>query len=541
MASSPLAPHTVTQPLEIRLLLIPVALLLAGLLALYSYLAWQWPLMREAHYLHYIAYLINEHGFAPYRDIFETSWFGTFLFHMFIGNVAGYSAAGFRYVDTVLLLLLMLVWWRILRRLDNLLAIIAALSLGLLYLHTGPANSLQRDYLNLLPISLALLMALQVNVSPRWRGVCIGFLFGLAASVKPHAVIGLPVVLWVTHTLAPAQRCSFFALTGHTLLGGLCTFALGFLWLGDQGALSDFFDMTFHYLPLYQSFDGAHHIVNTTERLQQSWHWWKHFTWVWPLPILFGLWRGWHLTAAGSQRRALVCALPALALCYNLYPLLAGKFWDYHWVPYSCFAILTSTLLLIPPPVQTFSQRSFSFICAAGFFYFAHSQYLPWRGYFEQWQHYPDIRIPTTHDDELAHFIRVNTPSGSTVQTIDQGGPSYQWLLKAGAVHATPYPGSFLFLHHQDSPYVQAAQEKFMQKLHDKPPGLIIVMTDFTRPHGPGTRTDIPGFQSFLKKRYHPIRQEAQFTIWARNTGVTPPTEPAVPEATLHSEQASPP
>ncbi len=65
----------IQPPTYIKLLLAVIAAGLALLVALYLWLMLQWPMMREGHYLHYIGYLINDHHFAPYRDIFETSWF----------------------------------------------------------------------------------------------------------------------------------------------------------------------------------------------------------------------------------------------------------------------------------------------------------------------------------------------------------------------------------------------------------------------------------------------------------------------------------
>ena len=124
-------PARSTQPRFIQALLFLMAGLLTLLLLVYSYLMLQWPMMREAHYLHYIAYLINEHHFAPYKDIFETSWFGTFLFHAAIGKIGGYTAIAFRTADSVWLGLLLLITWRILRRLDSRLAIIAPLTFAL--------------------------------------------------------------------------------------------------------------------------------------------------------------------------------------------------------------------------------------------------------------------------------------------------------------------------------------------------------------------------------------------------------------------------
>lgn len=542
--------HTDTSrarhPQTIRLLLGIITAVLCLLLVCYEALIWQWPLMREAHFLHYIGYLVNEHHFVPYRDVLETSWFGTFAFHMMVGKLFGYTAGAFRTVDVLWLLALMLVWWRILRQLDGWLASIACLSMTLFYLHLGPANTLQRDYLGLLPISLALLLALDTQHSAARRALWTGVLFGLAVTLKPHQLIGLPVIWLVIRSLAPRNEQGWLPLLAWTALGGTVVFGSGLLWLWWIGGLAPFLDMTFHYLPLYQSFDGAHRIVSLDEHLAQAWRWWRYFTWYWPLPIALGMWRGWALTMPGTPQRALVWGLPALALAYNLYPLPAGKFWDYHWIPYGCFAALASSLLLMPSHNTGRKPIAITLGCIAIFFWFMHSQYLPWSGLQGQIQRFPDIRIDTPYEDEMANFLREHTPAGGTVQTIDQGGPSTLWMIKAGSVLATPYLGSFMFLHDVTTPFVQHAQQDFLQRLATKPPALMIVMKDFTKPHGPGTLTVIPGLQTFIRAHYHPLRSADNYVIWERNAAtqtatITPAESLPAPPPTPIAAPATPP
>lgn len=48
-----------------------------------------WRLHFDTAVMHYIAYLINEHGFAPYRDIFDINMPGSYLVHMAVGKLLG--------------------------------------------------------------------------------------------------------------------------------------------------------------------------------------------------------------------------------------------------------------------------------------------------------------------------------------------------------------------------------------------------------------------------------------------------------------------
>lgn len=534
--NEPLTP--IPRPLAMRALLAIVVAALAAVLCLYAYLSLQWPMMREGHFLHYMAYLVNEHGFAPYRDVLETSWFGTVLFHSAIGQLFGYTSSGFRQADLLYLAALLLVTWRILNRFDHWLAWVGTLSTGLMYLHYGPANSLQRDYVLVLPITLSLLISLQSPWRSNTRALLIGACFGAVVSIKPHAIIGLPVVLGLLYSQSKEGR-SAWQIIGCCGIGGTAVFAAGLLWLWWRGGLAAFIDMTLHYLPLYQSFNGAHQITTPTERWQSTVFWWRYFLWIWPYSVAIGLLHAWFNSDNPSTQRPLILAIAGLAVCFNLYPLIAGKFWDYHWIPYSFFSVLGTSLLLAPLRRQGWGNQLLSCALLCYFIYALGSQYAPWIGYRDQIRRWPDIGVDQKFDGEVAQFIRQNLPPGEKIQIIEQGGPATLYLLQAEAVLATPYLGSFMFLHHTEQPYVQHAQQDFLQRLATKPPALFLVMTDFTRPSGPGTITEIPGLKPFLQQHYAVIWQHQAFAFWQRKPSAA--ESPAAPIPAPHSVPVSPP
>ena len=528
------------RPFAIRALLIAVIAALAGLLCLYAYLSLQWPMLREAHALHYIAYLINEHNFAPYRDVLETSWFGTFVFHSAIGKLFGYSASGFRYADLFYLTALLLITGRILNRFDSWLAWLGALSAGLMYLHYGAANTLQRDYVLLLPIALSILIALQIQWGVYRRAALIGVCFGAAATIKPHAVIGLPVILALLYSQAGSGK-SIWRMIVCCGVGGTTIFGAGLLWLWWRSGLAAFIDMTLHYLPLYQSFNGAHQITTPAERWQNTLHWWRYFLWIWPYAIAVGLLHGWRNSEHLSQQRLLMLALVGLAISYNLYPLIAGKFWDYHWIPYTYFCVLSTSLLLIPAHKQGWRNQLLPTALLGYFFYVLGSQYLPWAGYRDQLRRFPNIAIDQAFDYQVAAFIKQHLQPGERVQVIEQGGPATNYLLQAEAVLATPYLGSFMFLHHTEQAYVRRAQQDFLQRLQTAPPALFLVMSDYTKPSGPDTIKEVPGIKPFLEDHYEKIWETQGFTFWQyKKPSLSTESQPA-PTATPDSAAPNPP
>ena len=172
---------------------------LGGLFFMQLVLSLNWPLLNggDAAFLHYIAYLINEHDFVPYRDIFEVNMPGTYLFHMAIGKLFGYSDFAFRLVDTTWLTLTLIVSWLLMRPFGRVVAFSACFLFGLVYFKGNVYHSLQRDFIVLLPIATALLLGTQrkpyhsINLIHLLQGI----LFGLAGLIKPHFIIGLPVII----------------------------------------------------------------------------------------------------------------------------------------------------------------------------------------------------------------------------------------------------------------------------------------------------------------------------------------------------------
>ncbi len=140
-----------------------IQIVILGLLALLFVselvLSLNWRMQHDTPLYQYSAFLINEHGCVPYKDIFETSFVGTFLFHSAIGSLFGYGDFAFRLVDIVYLLILLGVTWFLMRPLGKFVALTSILLFGVLYLSFGSAMSLQRDYIGVLPVAAATLLA----------------------------------------------------------------------------------------------------------------------------------------------------------------------------------------------------------------------------------------------------------------------------------------------------------------------------------------------------------------------------------------------
>ena len=106
-------------------------------------LSLKWRMVHDTPLLHYVAFLVDRFDSVVYRDVFETSMPGTFLFHLAIGKVVGYGDAGFRAIDLAWLGTLLAVTWLLMARFGQRVAWGSTVLFGLSYFQYGPSMSLQ--------------------------------------------------------------------------------------------------------------------------------------------------------------------------------------------------------------------------------------------------------------------------------------------------------------------------------------------------------------------------------------------------------------
>ena len=94
------------------LLLAPASLLLA----IEAVLSLRWRLGHDTSILLYVTYLIQQHGYVAYRDVFDFSLPGTLAFHYIIVKLFGYGDLGFMVFNLIWTGALLAVTWMIMRR-----------------------------------------------------------------------------------------------------------------------------------------------------------------------------------------------------------------------------------------------------------------------------------------------------------------------------------------------------------------------------------------------------------------------------------------
>jgi len=490
-----------------KVVTIAVLAALAALLILEAGLSLQWRMVHDAPLLAYMAYGMTHLGYSPYVDFFDMNAPGAYSFHALVGRVFGYGDLGFRIADLVWLAGLSLITWLALRRFGTRVALGAVVLFGLVYLGTGPDMSLQREFVALLPVAAAVLVATTgggAAGAARW--LLVGLLFGVAATVKPAMLVGLPAVLAFglldarfsegVGARAAARSLALLA------LGLLFAVAVMVLALARMGSLPAFFDVARNYWPLYGALSRTHETVPEASRFAYLAGEWVRLGGraVWLLPAVAGAFAvlcGDRLRGPDKRR---VLLLAALVISYSAYPLFAGKFWTYHWLPFSYFVVALASLAL----ADTRGWRKLAWVPPLALLVAVAIDVRPPEEFGHQLRGEEWLDPRVTRAERIAGFLEENLRPGDTVQPLDWTGGAVHAMLIARAPLATPFIYDFHFNHHVSTDYVQGLRARMLDEMTKDPPRYVI-QVETMRPWVTGEDTDrrFVELDRLLAARYH--------------------------------------
>ena len=516
-----------------RVFAVVILVLMSVVLLAVAVFSLRWRMMHDAPLQLYMAYLIEHLHYVPYRDFFDINIPGIYFVNVCIGLIFGYSDLGFRCADLIYLGAILSATWHWMKKLGGRVAWCGAILFGLIYLGRGPIASMQREYLLLLPVIIALILA----SSNRWKseamnGMAVGFFFGLAAALKPHAAIAFPLVLsWRIidrrrHPGAPQAVSRVPVIIGLSMLGFLLPALALALWLFQNGALQGFFDIAVNYWPLYGQLTGYHEILTGPPRAKYLLMNYMRFGGygLYCIPAAVGVCISFLSSSLTSAQKRQVVLLIGLAFLYSMYVLWAGKFYTYHWLPFAYFMALLSSLCFVEQPEASNAvRRRFPvavFLLAICFLL------RPPNVFFEQIKG----RLPPPPNngrvDEIAAYLKTHMQPGDKVQPLDWTGGAVHAMLIARAPLATPFFGDFIFYHHVSSVYIQEMRACFIKCLAAAKPRFVIqVETDKPWVSGPDTSREFKELQFILDTEYHPVLLGGGYVIYERrlNPGLTAP------------------
>lgn len=491
-------------------------------LAAQTLLSLRWAIHGDAAALHAITFLIDRHGFVPYRDIFEVSLPLSYWLHLAIGRALGFGDLAFRAADVAFLGALLFVTWRLMRPLGQFVAWAAVLTFGFLYQSFGPLAALQRDFTGLLPAAAAVWLA---GRSGRWRYLVIGGLFGLAAGIKPHFVIGLPPVL--VYALAtdgvdglrnPATRRAVGEAIFLTGVGLVVSLVPPLLWVWRVGGLPSFISQIANWLPIYNRLSGDLVLMGTADRIIEAYEALQSFggkAALWML-VALGAFFGLFERSRPAPQRRLITLLLVLTFAYVLYEVVAGKFWYYHWLPFYYFAACVGALVLLPLEDRAPAGRQWFALAALALGLFLTLRPAP--DFDRQLRGLPPEPVAGGRAVAMTDFLRRELRPGDTVQPIDgiMGG-STTALREAGAVLATPYMLQEQFHHNVSNPYVQGLRRDFIARLEAAPPRFLVLVPRTPDPAEVDT-APFTELDRFIATRYRIALEGDGFVIYERGS-----------------------
>jgi len=439
-----------------------------------------WRFAHDTPLMVYMGFLMERFDFVPYRDFFDMNMLGSYLSYQMLGRYFGFTDLGVRWSDVFVLSLLTVLSVLMLWRLGWRVAWAAPVLFALVYLREGITMTLQREFLALVPIALGAAAATALpRVPVPWRALLVGVGFGIAATFKPHSLIGLPcVLLFLTEEMTPGapwkQRfVNLFWLTVQAGLG-VCLPLLAFLgYLVYNGALTGFIDLTTGYLPLYVYMTRTAEFISPEKRPAYLMEEFFKFggKWIFLVMGFAGLSMGLANPGFSAERRRIVALLGTLTLAYMVYPVFSGQFWYYHFLPMMYFLTIGAALVFASVGIQgTWQQQWLPRIFVL----------LMLVALFQPQEGYPGLHrgvgeVPKGgRPDAVAEFLKERLKPGDTVQPLDLTGGMIHGMLYAEARIATPFIYYFHFLHSINTDYIKNLRARFISDLTAARPRFIL-------------------------------------------------------------------
>ncbi len=364
----------------------------------------------DAAMLYYMAFLINEHDYLPYRDIHETSFPGTFLLYGLITKITGYSVLAFNVTHMLVLGLFGAASVLLLKKINLRMAIAATCAFGSSYFFMNKAMFMQRDFFVLI-LTLYAMLAMTSEWRLATRSIITGLLLALASSIKPHVILAAPIVVLSGATLHHAgfSLRTMFQAAWIALASFFAFWAVLIAVMVITGCWDAFYDMATEYLPLYQRMNGIHVTQSLDVRLKNlvnpcitliacgllSMAVWRQkitpliaaiaatfltlgyitekranpqqdflFLLEW-IPVVYGIVLVCFMAHCTEKKRKLIIALLLLRPIFLLYVAIAGKNWDYHQMPALYFYACLLCLAFIPFYIETWKTFGFRLLYLA--------------------------------------------------------------------------------------------------------------------------------------------------------------------------------
>jgi hypothetical protein len=227
-----------------------LAICLALCLAIFVVCSISWPFVYDAALIRYANFLMH-HNLAPYRDIQDYNLPGAYFCDWLVTHTLGVSALAWRIYDFLLAAICGVAMYRIARPYSRFAGFYGAALFVLFHARDGAGQAGQRDLVitSLVLVGVALLLH-----KPRQQNLRSEFLFGLcigmATTIKPTAVVVLPIAL-LPRSEVPATPRKRWLRAVTVLVGFIIAPLAALLWLYRMHSLAAFWKTLTVYIPMH--------------------------------------------------------------------------------------------------------------------------------------------------------------------------------------------------------------------------------------------------------------------------------------------------
>jgi hypothetical protein len=485
--------------------------------ALFFFLwSWRWPLVGDASLMHYMSFLI-ERGWAPYRQIGDQQFPGSYLVEIAAMKVFGMGALAWRLFDFTLLAVASAAFFAVTKEPGASSKTVPSSRVGsvaterwlpglfsaslfiLIHGRDGLEQGGQRDLTMavLLLTATAFLFAAVRRNSP-WCSAAFALLSGLAIIIKPTTLpftlgqVALAVLV-LRHRGMPRRTHAIAAASAYCVAP-----AITLAFLLREHSLAAFLDGFRGVVPYYASLGHRPltyilvHSVSPVMPLVLAW-----------LGVLALQGRSLHplrewertLLAAGAVFGVVDCIIQQRGFPYYRYPLLAFLLpliaLDLDHALWPRAAAFAASLR-----AKSATVLAFAAVCFAGFFLAPQSAILIHR---YQWRNTDFITSLQQNLDDLG-----GPALSDHIQCIDSIAGCYNVLYRMRLEQSTGMLADYLIFGPDTVPIIRQTRAAFSADLLAHPPQVIVV-TSPLHINGPGNFQKLalwPAFADFLATRY---------------------------------------
>ena len=471
-----------------------------------------WRITHDSVFIHYMTFLMDKFNYIPYKEIYDTSMPGTFLFHLLIGKIFGYTESALQLFNLIFTLAFAIINWFYLKGQQSQTRIIGSIYFLLIYQSFGLEMSLQRDFIAAFFILLSI-VTIKMEINLKAKNFLSGVALGITAMIKPQLAIGLPLIFLIGENFNLSNKKEFLKNGIIFILGFIFFISLTFYWIHGLGGLSDFWEMQKTYIPQYLQLNADHQFVQS--KLTRFVNNIKKFFYLIPywrmafFCLVFGTFL--NLRYDNKNKSFWITNL-VLAILYAMTLIISGQYFPYHFMTFFLFSFFPITAFFNSQISKKYIQ--FSFIAVITLIINNLGQFpietLTWLKGEKPYISY-DGRV-----DRLTQALKDTIKENDTIQIFDWiEGATAHALLNLKRPHHSKFITDHIFKHHLHLPSKKKLNKDFLNEMKAKRPTIIIKSLNHNFPSGDFTSKDLPSrFLKFIKKNYGPIHQDKDFIIY---------------------------